>query len=367
MIAYRVNSKIFYNTFLAAHESFKSGKPVEFYCNDHLYDLHDWTVEPHESLDELMKQHAESLRNRYQRIVLMYSGGTDSQTIYNVFAKNNIHIDEIIIKVSDTNPAYPYSVYKWLLDYHPDPTTIITYYEGDDTELRSKEITSDNWIFENRGDLYKFNMPASGLGVKFLCEKNHAGHKWIAITGCEKPRLIYRDGQWFSRQLDVVLRPLMGYDYLEHFFLEPRIHIKQSHLFKHAVKKLIAKHNLPLYNNDWAESKWPNTQLGYREFALASGRHLELNDGASFLQKKINGNIKEIDTSAIELNSFETTLIELYNNQDIVARNYVNGIKNLHAEKGFVNFLNENFLKNPNSNELMNTKFIWSKEYNLGA
>jgi hypothetical protein len=367
MIAYQVNSKIFYNTFLAAHESFKSGKPVELYCNDHLYDLHDWTIEPYESFDELMRQHAEVLRNRYQRIVLLYSGGTDSQTIYNVFVKNNIHIDEIIIKVSDTNPAYPYSCYKWLLDNHPDPTTILTYYEGNDPELRGKEITSDNWVFENRGEIYKFGMPVGGNGVKFLCEKNHAGHKWIAITGCEKPKLIYRDGQWYSRQLDTVLRQLMGYDYLEHFFLEPRIHIKQSHLVKHAVKKLIAEQNLPLYNNDWAEAKWPKTPLGYRAYAQATGRHPELNDGVSFLQKQINMNIIQTNTSAIEISSFETPMIKLYNDQDHVAKNFVQGIKNLHAETRFVNFLNENFLKDTNSNELMNTKFIWSKEYNLGV
>jgi hypothetical protein len=367
MIAYRVNSKTFYNTFLAAHESFLTGKPVEFYCNDHVYDLFDWAVEPQESFDELMRQHAVNLRDRYQRLILLYSGGTDSQTIYNIFVKNNIHLDEIIIKVSDTNPAYPYKHYKWLIDNHPDATTKLTYYEGNDPELRGKEITSDNWVFENQGEIYKFGMPVGGNGVKFLCEKNHAGHTWAAITGCEKPKLVYRNGQWHSRQLDTVLRQLMGYDYLEHFFLEPRIHIKQSYLVKHAVKQLITDQGLPLYDGDWAESKWPVTEQGYLAYACATGRHVELNPGVSFIQKTINKNIIDTDTSAIEINSFETPMIKLYENQDRVARHFVQGLKNLHAETRFVSFLQDNFLKEPNSNKLMNTKFIWSKEYNLGS
>jgi hypothetical protein len=209
-------------------------------------------------------------------------------------------------------------------------------------------------------------MPSCGNGVKFLCEKNHAGHKWAAITGCEKPRLIYRNGQWYSRQLDTVLRQIMGYEYLENFFLEPLIHIKQSHLVKHAVKKLIQDKNLSLYDKDWAESKWPNTQQGYRDYARATGRHPELKEGVSFLQKQINRNIISTNTTNIEISSFETTLVKLYYDQDTVAKNFVHGLKNLHSETRFVNFLNENFLEDPHSNELINTKSIWSKEYLLG-
>lgn len=367
MIAYRVNTKTFYNTFLAAHESFKSGKPVELYCNDQLYDLHDWAVEPGESFDDLMRLHAEVLRNRYQRIVLLYSGGTDSQTIYNVFVKNNLHIDEILIKVSATNPSYPYGCYKWLLKNHPDPTTIITYYDENDPDLRGLEITSDGWIFENHGEMYKFGMPICSNGVKLLLEKNHAGYKWAAITGCEKPRLIYRDGQWYSRQLDNVLRQLMGYEYLEHFFLEPRIHIKQSHLVKHAVKKLILEQNLPLYNNDWAEAKWPKTANGYQAWAVATGRYIELTPGVSFLQKQINEQIFTTDTQKLAHVSPEKIMQELYQSGDAVACNYVNGFNNLLSEHAFAQWLNLEFLKNPGSNQFSNTKFIWSKEYNLGS
>lgn len=366
MIAYLVNGKTFYNTYLAAHESYKSGQPVQFYCNDHEYDQLNWNQEPAQSFSDLCRDYAVRLRNQYQRLILLYSGGTDSHTIYRTFVDNKIHLDEIIIKISDNNPAYPDTHLKWLLKNHPDPTTKITYYDGNEDDLRAREITDDNWIFENRGEIYKFGMPVAARGVQHLCERNHAGHTWTAITGMEKPRLIYRNGAWYSRQLDIVLRQVMGYNYVTNFYLEPTIHLKQSHLVKRAVKKLIADNNLPLWDNDWAEAKWPKTADGYQAWAVATGRCVELTPGVSFLQKQINDQVFGTETAKLTNASPEKIMQELYHRGDAVARNYINGFNNLLSEHAFAGWLNQEFLKNPGSNQLSNTRFIWSKEYNLG-
>jgi hypothetical protein len=214
--------------------------------------------------------------------------------------------------------------------------------------------------------MYKFMATANGLGVQQLIESHCEGKDYAAVTGQEKPRLVYRQGRWFSRQSDVVLRHCFGYQYLEHFFLSPMIHLKQSHMVKRAVKKLLQKNDMPVYDGDWAEAKWPNTGQGYRDWALACGRHPELTDGISHSQKKINIAIYDTPTNALLDFTLEKPLMAQHSAQQAVALDYVQGIRSLHSEKRLVQWLNENFLKNPHSNQLLNTKFIWSKERDLG-
>jgi len=56
----------------------------------------DWKKEPTESLQELYKQRAQQIRDKYDYVVLCYSGGIDSTNMLESFYYNNIHIDEIV-------------------------------------------------------------------------------------------------------------------------------------------------------------------------------------------------------------------------------------------------------------------------------
>jgi hypothetical protein len=351
-------------------EAMTSGNPVEFYCRDSLYDQFNWAVEPEQSLDELMTAYALSLRSQYERVILLWSGGTDSHTIYNIFKKANIRIDEILIKASAHLAQYPDHHVDWIKANHYDSTTIITRYDQNDTALRSLDCPDEDWIWKNKGDLLMFGMSTGAEGVKHLIERNHAGKRWTAVAGFEKPRLVYRQGRWYARHLDGPLRQTMGYDHLNRFFLEPLINIKQNHLVKHAVKRHIAVNKLPLYDGDWAEAKWHRTVDGYREWATACGRHLELTDGASNLQKQrsdqyfsINISKEKSYTSLIA--NPDPTLQEFLKNEDKTALNYVKGLFNLQSEKKFMNFVNENqYLRQ--QNQIVNPRFMFSKEYDLG-
>jgi hypothetical protein len=370
-IAYRANGKYINNVYLALHECWKSGTELEFYCNDHEYDQYNWTLEPTPSLELLMDLYALQLRNQYQRLILLWSGGTDSHTIYNVFKRNGIHLDEIIIKASTHSAGFPEINHEWIKNNHWDPTTIITRYDDHDKELRALDVPNEDWIWRDKGDLLKYGMTSSGDGVKFLCEKNHSGYTWTALGGYEKPRLIYRNGRWFSRQLDMVLRPTMGHNYITHFFLEPLIHIKQSHMVKHAVKKLLAHTQRPLYNNDWAETIWPKTADGYRDWCLACGRHNEVTHGVSHTQKNYNDALDqtEIDRRGnwTQLGiTHDQRLAHDLSNQDSVAVNYVKGLHNVYSENGFINYLRDNQWFRSQESCITSLRFTWSKEYDLG-
>lgn len=372
MIAYKINGQLVNNIFLALDQSWKTGAKLEFYCNDHLYDQYDWTQEPEPGIDQLMTAHAQKLRDQYDRLILLWSGGTDSHTIYNIFSQARIHIDEIIIKTSDHSWAFPECNHEWLQKNHWDPTTTITNYDDHDLELRAMDIPDEDWVWRDKGDLFKYGMTSSGDGVKFLCEKNHAGHNWIALAGYEKPRLIYRAGKWYSRQLDTPLRPTMGHDYIHHFFLDPLIHIKQSHLVKKAVKRIIQNNKLPLYDNDWAEAKWDRTHEGYRQWALACGRHDEVTYGVSNTQKIIHDDLisTEINPTGNWKNLKITNDHKLMHDIDTgktVAINYIKGYYNLQSNREFVNWMDQNQWFKINKQCFSTLKHVWSKEYNLGS
>lgn len=373
MIAYKVGSEYVNSIFLALHKSWKTGSAIELYCNDHEFDQYNWTVEPVQSLDVLMATHAQNLRNKYDRLILLYSGGTDSHTIYNIFKQNKIHLDEIIVKTDDdTGSIFPKENLVWLQNNHWDPTTTITNYDNHDPFLRSLDVVDEDWVWKDQGDLLKYGMTSTSNGVKFLCEKNHSGTHWRAISGYEKPRLIYRNKHWYSRQMSVVIQALMGHNYVEHFFFEPLIAIKQSHLVKNAVKQLIATTQLPLYDNDWAEAKWPRTYEGYRAWARACGRHDELNLGVSHFQKLTNEALSETEINLGSnwkqlSNTHDSRLQHDLSSGDKVALNYVKGFHNLTAEFGFQQFLQDNNWFNKSSNCFTSLKYIWSKEYDLGS
>ena len=55
----------------------------------------DWNIEPHETLDQLYFKRAKELREKYDYIILYYSGGSDSHNVLMSFYNQGLHIDEI--------------------------------------------------------------------------------------------------------------------------------------------------------------------------------------------------------------------------------------------------------------------------------
>lgn len=370
MISYKVENTFFSNIYLALHHSFKTNHKVEFICKDSEYDSLDWTKEPEESLEQLMLKHALDLRHRYERIILGWSGGTDSHTIYKIFKKYKIHIDEILIKTSTRIAHQPKKNVDWIKKNHYDSSTIITEYDQYDDFLKNLECPNDEWIWNNKGNLLIFGVTTGGDTSQYLIEKNHSGKKYIYIAGYEKPYLIYKNKKWYARHLDKTLRGTMGYDYIDHFYLSPLINLKQNHLLKRATKELITKNNLKLEDNDTAEEKWGcnDNNFGYQSYASASGRTEELNNGISFLQKieynkqfLLNLNVKKKYNNKLFK---DKVLSDFLSNENKTAINYINGIYNLYSESKFIYKLHEN--KIINSRELICLPNIWSKTYNLG-
>ena len=69
--------------------------PVKWIFNDDMFSKHPWHIDTQEDIKNLYRKRAEQIRNKYDYIILWYSGGVDSFTMANTFHENNLHVDEI--------------------------------------------------------------------------------------------------------------------------------------------------------------------------------------------------------------------------------------------------------------------------------
>ena len=92
---YQVGESKTYSKIEAIEISGKTNCKIHWNYNDHVFDAFDWTKEPPGSLDFWYGARAQQLRDTYDYIVLLYSGGADSHNMLTAFVKNNIFVDEI--------------------------------------------------------------------------------------------------------------------------------------------------------------------------------------------------------------------------------------------------------------------------------
>jgi len=92
---YQVDDLKFVSKFDAAYAASKKNLPIHWNFNESTFNLFNWEQEPVESLGELYRQRAQQLREKYDYLILWYSGGADSDNILDTFINNNIKLDEV--------------------------------------------------------------------------------------------------------------------------------------------------------------------------------------------------------------------------------------------------------------------------------
>jgi hypothetical protein len=93
---YKVGRLKFYSQIEALEVSRKFNLPITWNFNDEFFSSYDWETEPEETISELYVKRCEQLREKYDYLVLFYSGGADSDNILKHFINNNIRLDEIV-------------------------------------------------------------------------------------------------------------------------------------------------------------------------------------------------------------------------------------------------------------------------------
>ena len=70
---------------------------IQFYYNDHIFSKMNWEQDIQVSISQLYKMRAQQLRDKYNYLILRYSGGSDSTQALESFLSNGIFLDEIIV------------------------------------------------------------------------------------------------------------------------------------------------------------------------------------------------------------------------------------------------------------------------------
>lgn len=95
---WKVKNEIFTNKFLALEKASRYNESVTFEYNNEVWENFDRSQLGKIPLDTLYKHRALQLRDRYDYLILYYSGGSDSHNILKTFIDNDIHLDEVCVK-----------------------------------------------------------------------------------------------------------------------------------------------------------------------------------------------------------------------------------------------------------------------------
>lgn len=93
---YECDGKIFRSKMKALVYANADNKKVNWKFNNEIFDSCDWSLEPEETLKELYFKRARELREKYDYIIISFSGGSDSNNVVESFLQQGLHIDEIV-------------------------------------------------------------------------------------------------------------------------------------------------------------------------------------------------------------------------------------------------------------------------------
>lgn len=252
---YTVGEKSFSNKILALVESNKSNQQVKWNYYDNLFLSVDTGTLGNISLEELYKERALQIRNKYDYLILNYSGGSDSHNILMTFIRNGIKLDHVRVQwhASLTGKGlYTPNIYdKSNLNFHSEWDLTIK----PDLEWLSKEypeiyIEIEDWTENFREDFIRdslFQSNVSGLtpnisrGIKLNThsrietELSDKGISVGSIYGSEKPYIVEKDNIcyfYFKDKMCVANPNPNNPSGVEYFYISPdlpRLTVEQSY------------------------------------------------------------------------------------------------------------------------------------------
>ena len=95
---FSVGEQNIYSKLDAIKLSVATGHPVKWHYNDEVFSKQDWTVEPEKDIRTMYRERAQAIRDRFDYVVVMFSGGADSTTVLDSFIDNGIPVDEVYMQ-----------------------------------------------------------------------------------------------------------------------------------------------------------------------------------------------------------------------------------------------------------------------------
>jgi hypothetical protein len=288
---YTVNEKPFYKKLDALLFANTTLADVNWHFNDATYNKQNWSIEPMVSLSDIYKARAQQIRDQYDYVIVMVSGGADSTNVIYSFLKNGIHVDEVIAAAplsglnnwewsENTDPANTISETKFaqlpLLDeiktHWPNVKITIHDYFEDMVNYKTDEwvIAASSWVnaSSSRHVIDKFSH------IKNLAE---SGKKIAKVYGIDKPLLCRGEsGNIYSVIADAPVQVAIhdstkeNYSHLETVLFYytpdmPELLIKQSHLL---ARWIYLPENTKVRKTMWDRSTPAEYQINSERFSF---------------------------------------------------------------------------------------------------
>ena len=278
---YTCDNKEFGSKIEACIYATQNKKQIEWHFNDDIFDTYDWTNEPIESLDSLYDQRARDLREKYDYLILAFSGGADSNNVLESFIRQGLHIDEIIVNVMDNRNSMTVLdkriTENWNegAEYHFQTIPRLQYVRKVIPKTKITVVDISNQIFDffnKAGDESWINQSRERLNVSGFMRHNFIHFKEVRtqldknlkiamILGLDKPRTYIKNGMFklmFSdKAINIATVQEFMTDYtntaVEFFYWHPdsvRMLCKQAHIIKRWLE----------FNNQY-QSAWTPTSI----------------------------------------------------------------------------------------------------------
>ena len=232
-----VGENRYYNQFETWQAVTRTSQTAKFCLYDDEFNSVDWTQDPAESWDELLRIRCLQLRHKYKNLALLYSGGRDSHCILRTFIKNKIPLDEIIMADYVQNPVRTQEYKTWI-------RPLAEKYKQHNPQVKITTITVDVDDYKKfYGETWSERPTATLINGLF----QPSDYTWLIdqkckitnsntgiVCGLEKPELLLKDNKVYSITTD---RPFMHFfhnqNLMEFFYISPDLpdlHVKQSWL-----------------------------------------------------------------------------------------------------------------------------------------
>ena len=216
---YQVGEFKTYSKVEAIELSLKIGKEVHWNFNDEAFSSYNWKKEPTKNLRELYADRARQIRERYDYVVLWWSGGADSYTMLRAFVDAGLHVDELATFHNHSGDGSWDTYLNSEVKRSAMPTAKEILEHSPTTKFRLvdlSEIQPDLYkIADNKFDfIYKANaiFSPNQLTRRYIREKEKdyldlfaAGKSVCFVWGLDKPRVRKSNyGKWSIRFVDIV-------------------------------------------------------------------------------------------------------------------------------------------------------------------
>ena len=246
-----------------------------------------WQTEPPESLSFYMEKHAVLLSEKFNKIILFYSGGTDSHPIAETFARCGIPV-ELLWWGLDLWPCGSLShLNKWEKWDKPDLVSYVAEINKTKKVFTYQEIITQ---LPTEAALYNFLVDASGPFDQNSQPWNYPGYCTdgeggiplnfktrdtdCVVAGMEKPCIRLRQGWWFHSLGDGTLTycPDESTNFVWFYItdLVPELHVKCSWLKMKAIENILNRERLP-FTDGQVMSMQQETSPYYKAINDASG------------------------------------------------------------------------------------------------